>query len=362
VTAAPVRVLVIGDPYFTAADFERALPELADVAQVTFRQIETTVTPPPATDSERALREYAGVPSEIAAASMGFEVLVVHGAAVSAEVFEVGDVRLICCARGGPVNVDLNAATAAGVPVCNTPGKNAEAVAELTVAFALMLIRGVTPSSRELVAGLWQPDSAFDGRRFFGDEAPSLTLGLVGFGHVGRHVASRASQLGFTVLAHDPFTSVHKTGDVTLVGLDELLERSDIVSLHARVTADNQRMMGRPQFARMRAGAFFINTAREQLVDEPALVSALTSGALAGAALDVIEPTSDGQRNPLLDLANVLVTPHIGGATHETLARGAKMAGQAIRAYAAGDALPFVVNPAATGTAMTRLPVAGGQA
>ena len=361
-TGEPLRVLVIGDPYFSASDFGRAMGTLADIAELSYLQIDTTEVAPPSTESERSLREYAGVPSEIAAAATGFDVLVVHGAAVSAQAFEATDLRLVCCARGGPVNVDVAAATAAGVPVCNTPGKNAEAVAELTIAFALMLIRGVGPSTRELAAGRGPSASVFDGRRFFGLEAASLTLGLVGFGHVGRHVARRARQLGFRVLAHDPYAGADELDDVPLVALDELLERSDIVSLHARATADNRQMMDATQFARMRSGSYFINTAREQLVDEVALLAALESGALLGAALDVIERLPDGSRNALLDQPSVVVTPHIGGATHETLARGAAMAVLAIRAFAAGEDPPFVVNPAALQRETIPLPSAQGHA
>ena len=127
-----------------------------------------------------------------------------HGAPVSAEVLDTPGLRLVCCARGGPVNVDVAAATERGIPVANTPGKNAEAVAELTIAFALMLIRGVPRASRYIADGGRLADSAYEGREFFGREAPQPTLGLVGLGHVGRQVASRAVALGFTVVAHDP--------------------------------------------------------------------------------------------------------------------------------------------------------------
>jgi D-3-phosphoglycerate dehydrogenase len=283
------------------------------------------------------LREYAGDPAAVTRAVSGHNVLVVHGAPVSAETLAAPGLQLVCCVRGGPVNVDVAAATARGIPVCGAPGKNAEAVAELTMAFALALIRSVVPASRALSAG-WQPESVFDGRGYFGAEAASTTLGLVGYGQVGRQVAGRARALGFTVLAHDPYTEP----DVEAVALDDLLRRSDIVSLHARATPAGAPIMGAAQFSAMRPGACFINTAREQLVDETALLAALDTGALAGAALDVVEP---GRTNPLLHRPQVLVTPHIGGATVETLRRGAAMAGEAIRAVLAGTVPPYLVNP-----------------
>jgi D-3-phosphoglycerate dehydrogenase len=361
VTGRPrLRVLVVGDPYFTCDDFRSGLTALETIADLTFLQIETTDVLPPTTESERSLREYAGVPSAIAAAVAGCQVLIVHGAAVSAEVFESPSLQLVCCARGGPVNVDIAAATAAGVPVCNTPGKNAEAVAELTIAFALTLIRGVPPSTRLTQQLSWTPGSTFDGREFFGREARSVALGLVGLGQVGRQVAWRARQLGFRVYGHDPYVAGGKDLDVDLVSLPTLLEHSDVVSLHARLTEDNHQMMAAEQFAQMRPGGYLINTAREQLVDEDALLAALRSGRLAGAALDVIERLPSGRRNPLLDAPTVMATPHIGGATYETLARGAEMAAVAVQALADGRVPPFVVNPHAMAAVLESAPAAGG--
>lgn len=325
-----IKVLVVGDPYFEAADFAPALSTLDGRISRSDLQLRSTRIPPPRTPSEERLREYAGDPAVVTAAAAGHDVLVVHGAPVSAETLAVPGLRLVCCARGGPVNVDVKAATALGIPVCGSPGKNAEAVAELTIAFALMLIRRVTPSARDLAAGRWQPESVFDGRRYFGAEAASTTLGLVGLGQVGRQVAARAEALGFTVLAHDPYLD-------GLLPQEELLRRSDIVSLHAR---GSRPIMGADQFAAMRRGSYFINTAREQLVDEAALLAALQTGQVAGAALDVVE---DG--SPLLGLDQVVVTPHIGGATHETLRRGAAMAGAAIEALIGGRVPPYLVNP-----------------
>ena len=169
----------------------------------------------------------------------------------------------------------------------------------------------------------------FEGSEYFGQEAASITLGLVGLGRVGREVAARARALGFTVLAYDPLVTEAADG-VALVPLDTLLDRCDIVSVHARATAENRHMFSRSTFTRMRPGAYFINTARESLVDEAALGEALEEGILAGAALDVLERPKPSARHPLLDAPNVLVTPHIGGATAETLARGARRAVAAV--------------------------------
>jgi D-3-phosphoglycerate dehydrogenase / 2-oxoglutarate reductase len=338
-----LRVLVVGDPYMPVSAYAETLADLQGQIELSTMQIEGTWFAPPRTESERRLREYVGDPAEIAAAVAGHDVLIVHGAPVSAEVLDAAPLRLVCCARGGPVNVDVAAATDRGIPVVNTPGKNAEAVAELTIAFALLLIRAVPRASRYLIEGGGFAESVFEGREFFGREAPSLTMGLVGLGHVGREVARRARALGFTVVGYDPQPPTALAG-VEVVSLDALLERSDVISLHARLTPENRHMFSRDTFARMRRGAYFINTARESLVDEAALGRALEAGLLGGAALDVLERTAPGERHHLLDLPNVFVTPHIGGATAETLARGAQRAVAAVADLLAGKVPADIVN------------------
>jgi D-3-phosphoglycerate dehydrogenase / 2-oxoglutarate reductase len=340
----PLRVLVVGDPYMPVSAYADALTTLDGRVQVSTLQIDEIRPAPPRTESGRWLQEYVGDPADIAQAVAGHDALIVHGAPVTAEVLDAAPLRLVCCARGGPVNVDVAAATDRGIPVVSTPGKNAEAVAELTIAFALLLIRAVPRASRHLVEGGGFAGSVFEGREFFGREAPSLTMGLVGLGHVGREVARRAQALGFTVAGYDPQPPTTLAG-VDLVTLDALLERSDVVSLHARLTPENRHMFSWDTFARMRRGSYFINTARESLVDEAALNRALDEGILGGAALDVLERTPPGDRHHLLGRPDVFVTPHIGGATAETLARGARRAVAAVADLMAGRALLEVVNP-----------------
>jgi len=343
--AGPVRVMVVGDSYMPTGVFTAALAGLGDLVCVTELQIESTTAAPPRTDSERALREYVGNPAHLVAAVAGHDALLVHGAPVSAEVLDAAPLRLVCCARGGPVNVDVAAASRRGIPVTNAPGRNAQAVAELTIAFALMLVRSVPYSARYLVDGGQLAENTYEGSEFIGAEAASMTLGLVGLGNVGREVAARGRALGFTMLGYDPVRLATVPPGVTMVSLDDLLSRSGLISLHARATPDNRHLLGTAAFARMPRGAFFINTARESLVDEDALAAALASGTLAGAALDVVERRPAGDRHPLLDLPNVIITPHIGGATRETLQRGAKMAASAVARLASGEIPDHLVNP-----------------
>jgi D-3-phosphoglycerate dehydrogenase len=336
-----LRILAVGDPYVTAEAF-RAGPEarLGGEHEITAVQVSDASTPPPRTDSERRLREYAGSPDELVALLPGHDVLVVHGAAVSDAVLAVPGLRLVCCARGGPVNVDVAAAAARGIPVANTPGKNAQAVVELTMGFLIMLARGVYRSQTYLLDGGALGESAFEGAEFFGVELAGRTLGLVGYGQVGRRVGHAATMFGMRVLAHDPVIAAGDYADgVEAAGFDRVVADSEFVSLHARSSPENVDMMAAPQFAAMRHGACFVNTARESLVDEAALAAALRTGHLGGAALDVVRPSPG--RNPLLDMRNVVVTPHIGGATAETVERGVRMLAEDIDRFARGEPLRF---------------------
>jgi D-3-phosphoglycerate dehydrogenase len=343
-----VRILAVGDSYMPPQYFRRALEPLEGVHDVAYVQVDDTQHFVPATPAERKLRELQGTPAEVAAWMPGVEVLFVHGAPVTAGVLDASEqLRLVGCARGGPVNVDVEAATARGLPVVNTPGKNAEAVADLTLAFLVMLARGLPEAQRFLRDGHQLKDN-WEGARFMGADLRGHTLGLVGYGHVGQRVARRAAPFGMTVIVFDPFIDETAVDDVDRIDtLDELLARADFVSLHARATADNADLIDAHALAAMKPGAFLVNTARETLVDEAALDDALASGHLGGVALDVFHPMEKPGRHPLLRHPNVVLTPHVGGATHETLFQGAEMLAAEARRFAAGESLHHLVNPEA---------------
>jgi D-3-phosphoglycerate dehydrogenase len=305
------------------------------------RYVDVAAAPPPVapTPSEARLREYLGSPAELIARMDGVDVLAVHGAPVTDAVLDASPaLKLVCCARGGPVNVDVEAATERGLPLALTPGKNAEAVADLTLAFLVLLAREIPRAQRFLDTGGRLKDN-WDGARFIGCDLRGHALGLVGFGNVGRRVARRARAFGMAVLAYDPYLAGEPDGAERVESLDELLARADFVSLHARATRENTRLFDAARFARMKPGACFVNTARESLVDEAALDAALASGRLAGAALDVVDTDAPPGRHPLLRHDNVVITPHIGGATRETLAQGAAMVAEEIARFAAGEPL-----------------------
>ncbi|HEU5373719.1 MAG TPA: NAD(P)-dependent oxidoreductase [Gaiellaceae bacterium] len=341
-----MKVLAVGDSYMPLRYFEEAFGVLAPTHVVEFLQIDPDRSFEPRTDSERKLREYQGSPGEVAERMPGVEVLVVQGAPVTDVVLDASrELRLVCCARGGPVNVDVDAVSARGLPLVSTPGKNAEAVADLTIAFLVMLARGLPKAQRFLEEGHQLRDN-WEGAKFMGSDLRRHVLGLVGYGQIGRRVAQRALPFGLTVIAYDPIARAE--GPVAQVGsLDELLGRADFVSLHARATGENENLIDASALAAMKSGAFLINTARETLVDEDALDEALASGRLGGAALDVVRTTGAEGRHRLLRHENVVLTPHLGGATHETLLQGAEMIADEILRFAAGEPLVNVVNRSA---------------
>ncbi|CQD19051.1 2-hydroxyacid dehydrogenase [Mycobacterium europaeum] len=271
-------------------------------------------------------------------AAEGADVVVVESDSVAGPVFERG-LRVIASTRGDPNNVDVAAATAAGVPVLNTPGRNADAVAEMTVALLLAATRGLLPADADIRSGNVFRDGTIPYQRFRSWEIAGRTAGLVGLGAVGRATAWRLAGLGMRVIAHDPYN------DDARHGLDELLGEADVVSLHAPVTDDTVGMIGAPQFAAMRDGAVFLNTARAQLHDTEALVEALRGGKVAAAGLDHFVGEWLPTDHPLVGMPNVVLTPHIGGATWNTEARQAQMVADDLEALLAGDRPAHIVNP-----------------
>jgi D-3-phosphoglycerate dehydrogenase / 2-oxoglutarate reductase len=335
-----VRILVVGDSFMPVGCFTKAFETLERRHQIEYIEGDGPAFAA-STASERRLREYLGSPGQVADRMHGVDVLVVHAAPVTQDVVDAsGELRLVCCARGGPVNVDIDALSNRGIPLINTPGKNAEAVADLTVAFLVMLARGLPKAIRFAAAGGDVGDN-WVGAKFMGSDLRDHTLGIVGYGQVGRRVAHRVAAFGMTVLAYDPFVAATDVEQVQTV--QELLGRSDFVSLHARATPDNVHLIGGDAFAAMKPGSFLINTARESLVDEDALDAALASGHLAGVALDVFRQGSAGERPALLRHENVVLTPHIGGATSETLLQGALTIAREIERFAADEPLTHVV-------------------
>ncbi|MCI4319616.1 MAG: hydroxyacid dehydrogenase [Thermoplasmata archaeon] len=243
---------------------------------------------------------------------------------------------VIARAGVGVDNVDVPAATARGVRVVNAPTAATTSVAELTVAFVLWLVRDLSGPVAATRSGIWK-------RGLVGHELAGRTIGFVGYGRIAREVAARLAPFGVSAVAFDPFVTV--SGDATeMLTLDDLLARADIVSLHAALTPENRHLIDARRLAQLKAGAFLVNVARGPLVDETALLAALVSGHVAGAALDVFElepPTLTA----LLQHPKLLPTPHLGASTPEAQQRaGMAVVDELLRALR-GEPLKFQVNP-----------------
>ena len=241
--------------------------------------------------------------------------------------------------RGDPNNVDIAAATARGIPVLNAPGRNADAVAELTVGLMFAAARHMVAADRDVRAGDTYKDGSIPYQRFRGWEVAGRTAGLIGYGAIGRALAWRLIGLGMTVLSYDPYA------DDATASLDEVLTQADVISMHAPVTPDTTAMIGTEQLAQMKSGAIYLNAARAALHDTDALVAALQSGHLASAGLDHFEGERLAPDHPLAKLPNVVLTPHIGGASYNTEANHALMMGEGIAALLRGERPAHCVNP-----------------
>ncbi|MCX6623918.1 MAG: hydroxyacid dehydrogenase [Acidobacteria bacterium] len=243
------------------------------------------------------------------------EALLVRSAVkVTKEVLEQAPrLRVIGRAGVGVDNVDLNAATAAGVLVMNTPGGNAVSVAEHTLALMLGLARFIPQASASTKSGKWEK------KKFLGNELRGKTLGIIGLGSIGREVVLRARAFEMRILASDPFVASETAANlnVELVDLDTLYAQSDYISLHLAVTPETRNLISVEAIGKMKQGVRIINCARGELVDGEALRQALESGRVAGAGLDTFKPEPPVAGDPLLQIESLIATPHIAGSTEE---------------------------------------------
>ena len=249
------------------------------------------------------------------------------------------DLVAIASTRGDPTNVDIPAATAARIPVLHAPGRNADAVAELAVGLLLAVTRHVVVADRDVRAGDIYKDGTIPYQRFRAWQLAGRTAGIVGLGAVGRAARWRLEGLGMTAISSDPFNP-----DATHP-LEDLLRAADVVSMHAPPGPDTIAMIGAEQFAQMKDGAVFLNTARACLHDVDALVYALTSGKLSGAALDHLEGETIDPNHPLCGMDNVVLTPHIGGATYDTEVNHTAMVATDLERLIEGEAPLHCANP-----------------
>lgn len=286
------------------------------------------------------LRIYDGERLAERVAAEAADILIVESDFVTGPVFDLPLTCIGSC-RGDPNNVDVPAATAAGIPVLRAPGRNADGVAELAIALLFAANRFVVPADRRVRAGKVYSGGKIPYQRYRAWQLAGRTAGVVGLGAVGRAAAWRLEGIGMRVLSFDPYNPAATHRD----DLDGMLAECDVVSVHAVVTPETERMIGAEQFAAMKPGAIYVNTARAKLHDADALVAALERGHLGGAGLDHFEGEHLPVDHPLCAMDNVVLTPHIGGATYDTEANHSRLIADDVTRILAGEVPVNCVNP-----------------
>lgn len=309
-------------------------------------------------------------PEELVLACEDVEILVVEFEPITAEVLEaLPGLKVVGCCRNEPAaNVDIAAATARRLPVLHTPGRNAVSVAEFTFGLMLALARHIAKSyylfkwTDELVVAEhhkregyslhgapseWSLDKDVPFMRFRGPELAGKKLGLVGLGSIGREVARRARCFDMDLLVYDPYVGQEVLASLRAkaVDLETLLREADFVSINCKVTPETKGMIGARELNLMKPTACLINTARAVLVDTEALCQALREGRIAGAAVDVFDEEPVQADHPLLQLDNVVATPHIAGASQDVIRRQSVMIAEDLARFLTGQRPRFVANP-----------------
>jgi D-3-phosphoglycerate dehydrogenase len=340
----PRSLAIIGDLFMLSDMFETAINERCRLHDINIRKhdFQWPVAPMEhgyAVEGMDGLKEYMGSADEVVELTGDAEMLVTHLAPLSAGIMDrLPRLRFVAVSRGGPVNIDMTAARERDILVVNTPGRNASAVAEFTIGAILSETRNITRGHDSLRRGEWRGD--LYRADLAGEELSEMTVGLIGYGEVGRRVVRLLKAFGCRILVCDPYVqlAVEDTNDgVIQVSLDRVLAESDVISLHPRVTAETTGMINQDTLGQMKKGAYFINTARGPLVDYDALYEALASQHLRGAMLETfaIEPVPADW--PLLQLPNVTLTPHIAGASVKTVRYAAGLAAEEVRRYLDGE-------------------------
>jgi D-3-phosphoglycerate dehydrogenase / 2-oxoglutarate reductase len=334
------KLLMIGDHFISPELMRRKLGPLVDSVEIC--EARTNFPFEPYHDMAE-VREASGSEEQMIEELQGVTLCIAHHAPLTRRVLERAPaLRLFVVCRGGPVNVNLEAATQHGVAIGYTPARNAAATAEHTIAMLLSAVRGIPRADAAMRRGEWKGDYAWDTAGF---ELETATCGLIGYGSIGKAVARILRAFGSKVLVYDPFAKVGLLDGVESVDLHELLQRSNVVSLHARETVESRGMLGAAEIALMPRGSVLVNCARGSLMDYDAVASALRGGHLFAAAADVfpIEPLPAD--SPLRSLDNFIVTPHIAGGTKQAAEKAATMAACEVARFLAGEPLQFCANP-----------------
>jgi len=335
-------IAIIGDNFMQAAVFKEALErELDD--PMNYRLMDLPFPDEPiiqkCDDPQfKGLSEFQGNVDAVIELAQEAHILITHVAPIAAKVFaELTQLELVAVSRGGPVNVDRNAAKDHNVKLVNTPGRNASAVAEFTVGALIAETRNISRGHHALMNGEWRGDLyRADVQR---DELSTMTIGIVGYAGIGKQVIHLLRAFGSKVLVADPYSDLSKKDiehGVQKVSLDELLTRSDAVSLHVPFTKETEQMIDKAALAKMKPGAVFMNTSRGALVDYDALYDGLKSKHLSGAVLETFPEEPVKADSKWLQLPNVTLTPHIAGASKTTVKVAAGMVAKEVDRHIKG--------------------------
>ncbi len=341
---APRKIAIIGDRFMLSSMFEAALRERCKLIDMSISSHDLPWPDEPmehgyAVKGMDGLKEYMGSADEVVALTGDAEILVTQLAPLSASIMErLPHLKLVAVSRGGPVNIDMKAARDRGIVVVNTPGRNASAVAEFTIGAILSETRNISKGHDALRRGEYRGD--LYRADVTGRELSEMTVGLLGYGEVGRRVVKYLKAFGCRILVSDPYVQLSAEDlrdGVIQCSFDRILEESDVLSLHPRVTAETTGMMNAETLRRMKKDATLVNTARGPLLDYAALYEVMKDGHLRGAMLETfsVEPVPPDW--PLLQLPNVTLTPHIAGASVKTVRHAAGLAAEEVRRYFAGE-------------------------
>lgn len=339
----PEKILIIGDHFLLPELMERQLrTALASGHRYEFARAMTPFPLEPFGNIAE-VREASGSEAQMMDVLRGVSICVAHHAPFTRKVIQAAEqLKLIVICRGGPTNVNVEAASERGIAVAYAPGRNAAATAEHTIGMILAALRGIPAADADMRRAEWKGDYTYATAPF---ELERATVGLVGYGAIGRIVARILRSFGTTVLVYDPFAKLSGPEQVEQVSLDDLLSRSDVVSLHARETEESRGLIGAAQIAKMRRGTVLVNCARGALLDYDAMYGALVSGHLWAAAADVFATEPLPADSPLLKLPNFVMTPHIAGGTRQAALKAAQMAAAEVARFICGERLLHCVNP-----------------
>jgi len=338
-----LKVAVVGDNFMQSSAFEDALnkkiPTGLDINSFDLPFPDEPVIQYSGDPAYSEIKEFQGTAEKIVSQAKDAQVLITHVAPLTRSMLDLlPDLKFVGVSRGGPVNVERAELSKRGIRLVNTPGRNASAVAEFTLGVLLAETRNIAYAHEAMKNEIWRGDLyRADVQR---KELSSMTVGLIGYSHIGKRVGQLLKAFSTRILVTDPYISLDdadRSYGVEKMELDDLLPQCDAISLHLPATPETQGLFNESVINKMKPGAVLINTSRGSLIDEAALANALKAGHLSGAALDTYQSEPLPKESPLLQLPNLLLTPHIAGASSTTVVIAADMIAEELRRFMANE-------------------------